>query len=280
MKTLKELRKIDLKLSSTEVYFSKVKDLPKRKLDLEVFLPTYNKNLQREKVWSLDQKRQLIMSIFLERFIPHICVMSLIDKEKSVSTYLDDILQIIDGKQRISTLLEFLNNEFTVELEGKEFFLKDLPDDYKHAFNHYEIKQQVCNEEYELKITDDEKIDWYERINFFGTPQDADHLKNIKENKQTIKGLISEKLKMENPEKLYDRIYKFLKQYAAKTKEGDYNSPDAYQLEACADLLKSGQKPSRCFSEWGSGGYKPYSSKTGQEEHDYLVKELYKIINK
>ena len=27
------------------------------------------------------------------------------------------------------------------------------------------------------------------------------------------------------------------------------------------------------------GGYKPYSSKKGREEHDYLVKEIYKIIN-
>ena len=31
--------------------------------------------------------------------------------------------------------------------------------------------------------------------------------------------------------------------------------------------------------EWSSGGYKPYSSKEGREEHDYLVKEIYKIIN-
>jgi len=35
----------------------------------------------------------------------------------------------------------------------------------------------------------------------------------------------------------------------------------------------------QCWSEWSGGGYKPYSSKEGKEEHDYLVREIYKIIN-
>jgi hypothetical protein len=50
-------------------------------------------------------------------------------------------------------------------------------------------------------------------------------------------------------------------------------------MKYCADMLSKGLKPSRCWSEWGSGGYKPYSSKQGRDEHDLLVKEIYKIIN-
>jgi hypothetical protein len=50
-----------------------------RKIDFDVYLPTKGINLQREKVWSLLQKRELIMSILMERFIPNICTLSLVD---------------------------------------------------------------------------------------------------------------------------------------------------------------------------------------------------------
>lgn len=58
-----------------------------------------------------------------------------------------------------------------------------------------------------------------------------------------------------------------------------FTSPDASQLKYCAEMLEKGLKPDQCWSEWGSGGYKPYSSKEGKKEHDYLVSEIYKIIN-
>lgn len=85
---------------------------------------------------------------------------------------------------------------------------------------------------------------------------------------------------------LIDRIYKFIEKYAdispnwdGESEDGKFTSPDAYEMIRCADELKSGIKPLRCWSEWSSGGYKPYSSKEGREEHDYLLKEIYKIIN-
>jgi hypothetical protein len=34
----------------------------------------------------------------------------------------------------------------------------------------------------------------------------------------------------------------------------------------------------RCWSEWGSGGYKPYNSKEGRKEHDSIMEAIEKII--
>jgi len=97
-------------------------------------------------------------------------------------------------------------------------------------------------------------------------------------------------MELSEMETLAKRIYDFVNKYAGispnwietedkEDVDGKYTSPDAYQMLYCADMLNHGQKPIRCFSEWGSGGYKPYSSREGREEHDYLVKEVYKIIN-
>lgn len=83
---------------------------------------------------------------------------------------------------------------------------------------------------------------------------------------------------------LSERIYKFIAEYAVispnwdGTTDSKFTSPDAYQLFYSAELLAMDVKPLQCWSEWGSGGYKPYSSKEGRAEHDYLVTEIYKII--
>lgn len=211
MKNLKELRKLDLKLSSTGLYFSQIKDLSKRKLDMDVFLPSKGVNLQRERVWTLQQKKELIMSIFIDRTIPHICVMSIIDdKDKSENGKYDDILQIIDGKQRLCTFLDFLNNDFTIEMEDnemggriiREYFFNQLPDDYQHAFLFYEIKSQVAYEPLEKRFTDEDKIDWFKRINYFGTPQDKEHLILIEKGAgsitRKINTLLNSRLNLDN----------------------------------------------------------------------------------
>lgn len=86
-----------------------------------------------------------------------------------------------------------------------------------------------------------------------------------------------------NYSELSERIYKFLEKYACVRPEYDsedekYNSPDASMMKYCADCLKKGHVPTRIFSDWGQGGYKPYSSKEGRKEHDSLVHEINKII--
>lgn len=172
MKPLKELRKHDLKLSSRDLWFSRVKDLPRRKLDFEVFLPTLGVNLQREKVWTLQQKRELIMSVFIERPIPHVSLISAIGDG-------DDLLLVIDGKQRLTTLLDFLAGGFDVEIEGQCLFFGDLPDDYRKAFEYHEIFCQMAYEQHDKRITDADKVEWFKRINFFGTPQELEHLKKL-----------------------------------------------------------------------------------------------------
>lgn len=87
---------------------------------------------------------------------------------------------------------------------------------------------------------------------------------------------------------LAGRIMVFLGKYAKirpdwdaeyDDEEDKFTSPDASMMKYCADTLYMGEKPLRCFSEWSSGGYVPYSSVEGREEHDALVKEIYDIIN-
>lgn len=85
-------------------------------------------------------------------------------------------------------------------------------------------------------------------------------------------------------QELADRIYRFINTYAQVSPDYDgtnkkYKNVDVLSLIACADCLKEGKKPKECFSSWScSGAYTPRYSKEGKAEHDYLIREIYKII--
>lgn len=86
---------------------------------------------------------------------------------------------------------------------------------------------------------------------------------------------------------LANRIYKFLDKYAGIKADYDpeydsddekYSSPDAAMLRYFADSLMKGNVVDRCWSEWSGGGYKPYSSREGRNEHDDIMSQVYKMI--
>jgi hypothetical protein len=77
MKTIKELRNIGLKV---EEACSSVKYFKQLNIDWDVFLETRGKNLQRDFVWDLNQKRELIWSVLIGRHIPHMALINTIDE--------------------------------------------------------------------------------------------------------------------------------------------------------------------------------------------------------
>ena len=136
-----------------------------KKWDFDVYLPSKKMNLQRPLVWNIDQKRSLIESVLIRRSIPPI----------SVIRTLDDTYQVIDGKQRLSAFIEYVQGGF----DFCGYYCGDLPQDYLGQIKrHYICCYRLC--EYDTPITDEEKIEWFNWINFAGTPQDIEHMERLK----------------------------------------------------------------------------------------------------
>lgn len=145
--------------------------LQENRVDFDVYLPSKGFNLQRECVWNIDQKRELIWSIFKKRNIPRIAVLHTCD----------EVYQIIDGKQRLTTVFEFLDDKFTIVDElGNEYLYSQLSQEYKRALITDNIAGVIAYEWESNIYTDDEKIEWFEFINFAGTEMDAKHLNKLK----------------------------------------------------------------------------------------------------
>lgn len=166
LQPLSELQELSFRISTPRLTIGRVKDLSTLNLDFEVYLSSLDLLLQRELVWTLQQKQELILSILYKKEIPPVAIATLKDDESETK-------YVIDGKQRLSTYLEFSRNEFSIELEGQSFFFSDLKEnepEYFKTINLFYIETAMAYE-----LTEKQMAEWFLRLNFSSTPQEESH---------------------------------------------------------------------------------------------------------
>ena len=174
MKTIRELRTV-LRFHPQEINSSIKFFAENCNIDFDVYLPTKGRNLQRDYVWTIEQKRELIWSVLMNRHIPRMAMLNIVsEKQYTKGTY-----QVIDGKQRLSSMIDFYNGEYDLIIDEQSYYFKDLPEDYQRVIGGFMFPYYIVNEDYGNKFTDEDKINWFRYINFAGTPQDAEHLQGL-----------------------------------------------------------------------------------------------------
>jgi hypothetical protein len=117
--------KININISSEYKYnqqqisytFNRIKELcDNKKLHL-------NPEYQRDVVWSIDKMMSLIESIIHGYYYPPI-----------ILNLTNGNYNCIDGKQRITSILKFLNNEIYYSLNDKEIYFNDFDEQSKESF--------------------------------------------------------------------------------------------------------------------------------------------------
>lgn len=141
----------------------------KRKFDKKPSLIILDSDFQRESVWKLQQKRELIESILMGLPLP----MFYFNEDKKGR------LIVIDGRQRLSAIFDFMNNSFVLDkLKILDDFNKlkfdDLDPIYQSKIEDYQIIAHVIQPETPDRI----KFDIFDRVNRAGTQLNKQEIRN------------------------------------------------------------------------------------------------------
>lgn len=124
---------------------------------------------QRNFVWKLSQERELIESVLMGIPLPVVYMFEEKDGKK----------QVVDGRQRITSITRFLNNKFSIEdlkmtpkFNGKKF--KDLEPIYQGKIERYQIHAYVI----EPPTSERVKYDIFDRVNRGGTTLNNQEMRN------------------------------------------------------------------------------------------------------
>lgn len=123
--------------------------------DADIFIPDY----QREMIWTMDQKSRFIESILINLPIPYLF---LADS--------DGRSEVVDGSQRIRTIVEFVQDQFRLKklellplLENFQF--SDLPKSRQRRFN----KKTIRLIEMTQNMDEEARRQMFDRLNSGGT---------------------------------------------------------------------------------------------------------------
>lgn len=83
-----------------------------------------------------------------------------------------DDFELMDGQQRTISICQFVNNDFSLEIDGTTKYFHSLTADRQKAILDYELSIYVC------EGSDSEKLDWFKIINIAGSPLTDQELRN------------------------------------------------------------------------------------------------------
>lgn len=153
---------------------------------------------QREYVWTQKQKSELIESILMGIPIP---IVYLFQTK-------DTLIQVVDGRQRIAAIIEFMNDKFRLtelqiikNIKGKKF--KDLEPIQKRKIEDYQIDTYLIQPPTPERV----KFDIFDRVNRGGTKLNKQEMRNALYQGQTTK-LIKELSELDSFKKATDNSIK------------------------------------------------------------------------
>lgn len=117
---------------------------------------------QREFVYK-DKQRDAVIDTILHNFPLNTMYWS----KNEDGTY-----EVLDGQQRTISICQYVNNDFSVQVDGMARKFMNLPNDLKEKILSYKLMVYVC------EGTESEKLDWFKIINIAGEKLTDQELRN------------------------------------------------------------------------------------------------------
>jgi hypothetical protein len=132
-----------------------------------------NPEFQRGSVWSSQARSYLIDSILRGYPLPKLLMRTRIDRSTRKT-----IRDVVDGQQRLRTVIDFVENRLTLGIRAREFNgmrFDDLDDDVQDKFLAYKLTSEQL-----INASDDDVLEVFVRINSYTVPVNDAELRNAK----------------------------------------------------------------------------------------------------
>ena len=135
-----------------------------------------NPDYQRGLVWTLKQKQAYIMALLKEKVKLQTVLILTKTRER------EDCFEVLDGKQRLNSIFEFIDNVYP--LETGEYF-DDLSEKDMNAITEplSIMKRIYC---YDTEVPLDFKLAYFLEINALGTKMSDEHLEKVEKELEKI----------------------------------------------------------------------------------------------
>lgn len=172
-----------LKFNETSMNLKAIKRFASRNsIDVDVFLKSKNMNLQRPLVWNIRQKQAFIVSFLQEAPIGVFTFVQYTKKPEAGLTgiFQNDVLKVLDGKQRLTTLLEFTNNGFPIVFKGNEYYFNDMEDKLQNFMLRQYLRINILYDyEVDPELTEDDYVRVFLYLNYAGETQSQEYLDDL-----------------------------------------------------------------------------------------------------
>lgn len=132
-----------------------------------------NPEYQRTLVWTLKQKQDYITNLFN----------GMAEIKPTILLYYEDkkdIYEVLDGKQRLTTLFQFIDNEFAIIIDGEEVYFNDLIDtDKKFILNHNVYWTRIMSFKVLEPIALEDKLTLFLEKNYLGTHMSDEQINKV-----------------------------------------------------------------------------------------------------
>ena len=134
---------------------------------------TLQPQFQRGDIWHVSAQSYFIDTLLRDLPIPPIYIRLITDRETKTS-----YREVVDGQQRLSTIVKFIDGKLTLDRRSKEYFGKTyatLDDEDQARFLNYQIGVQQL-----FEADDDTVLDIFHRINAYGISLNKQELRHGK----------------------------------------------------------------------------------------------------
>lgn len=125
---------------------------------------------QRDYVWG-HQEQQNFLRVLISGFpVGSVALAKAPDWDICDGPY----IEVVDGKQRLTTLKLFINNEIPIVIGGEEIYWSEFSRSEQLAFGRPTLSAVILDD-----ATEKDRIAYFVAVNFTGVPQSEEHRQKV-----------------------------------------------------------------------------------------------------